>query len=500
MDVLSSLDNSTQIAVLTNTLKDEEGNSLPAHIKTLLDFMLNQSLSDILSRQRVCKYVTDDPNFLLNGGWPPLSSLHHRDGERTVSCQEKSCQFVAMAFNSFKNKITNMYTIDEDDADELVEYAWLQHCDEVRTALEQRPVQPTTRHGWLVACRDLCNILEIRGDDNGVWKRCKSQYDLFCKRITYAPVDPVAAASLPSAARKAMTTEEADAHCRAVSKFAVQCLDVLQEDVDYLIDMYDINLQPFKTMPHAQEGHQRKKLGVWFITAILAIMKHGDLNDEEKDDPNITGDLRPLRAGDPFKFRFANDRSEIGSGHWILTKESPDEVWYSIVDTATKNKTKSPPLKVPVHLRCPRFAKFLIEWREIMGDYQQTDEPWLLCNMSKKEEERTPLYKSEDSQAAMKFNSQTVRNYDKRVWESCGVDGPHDATRTASARRTRCGENRSNEMLHSKSQELNYQGRKRPRVESESDEQEAPPPGDDEASGWNQFRSPAPGGWDQVKR
>jgi hypothetical protein len=54
-------------------------------------------------------------------------------------------------------------------------------------------------------------------------------------------------------------------------------------------------------------------------------------------------------------------------------------------------------------------------------------------------------------------------------------------------------------MLHSKSQELNYQDRKRPRVESE-DEDEAPPPGDDEASGWNQFRSPAPGGWDQVKR
>jgi hypothetical protein len=230
--VLSSLDNPAQIAVLTNTLKDEEGNSLPGHIKTLLGFMLNQSLSDILSRQRVCKYVTDLPNFLLDGSWPPLSSLHHPDGERTVSCQEKSCQSVAMAFNSFKNKTANMYTIDEDDADELVEYAWLQHCDEVCTALEQRDVQPTTRFGWLVTCRDLCHILEICGDDTGVWKRCKSQYDLFCKRITYAPVDPVAAAALPSAARKAMTTEEANDHCRTVSKFAVQCLDVLQIHLD----------------------------------------------------------------------------------------------------------------------------------------------------------------------------------------------------------------------------------------------------------------------------
>jgi hypothetical protein len=479
MDVLNSLDNPAQIGVLTNTLTDGEGNSLPCHIKTLLGDMFNRSLSDILSRQRVCKYVTDLPNFLLDGSWPPLSSLHHPDGERTVSCQEKSCQSVAMAFNSFKTKTANMYTIDEDDADELVEYAWLQHCDEVCTALEQRDVQPTTRFGWLVTCRDLCHILEICGDDTGVWKRCKSQYDLFCKRITYAPVDPVAAAALPSAARKAMTTEEANDHCRTVSKFAVQCLDVLQIHLDDLFDMYcGINLQSFKTMPHAQEGHQRKKLGVWFITAILAIMKHGDLNDEEKDDPNITGDLRPLRAGDPFKFRFANSRSRIGLGHWILTDESTGEVRYSIIDTACKNKKKSPPLKVPVHLRCPRFAKFLIEWREMMCKYQNTDEPWLLCNMSKKEEERTPLYKSEDSQAAMKWNSQTVRNYDKRVWESCGVDGPHDATRTASARRTRCGENRSNEMLHSKSQELNYQGRKRPRVESE-DEDEAPPPGDE---------------------
>jgi hypothetical protein len=494
--VLSSLDNAAQIAIVTNTLTDGEGNSLPCHIKTLLGFMLNQSLSDILSRQRVCKYVTDDPNFLLNGGWPPLYSLHHPDGERTMSCQEKSCQHVAMAFNGYKNKSANMYTIHEDDADELVEYAWLQHCDEVLTALEQRPVQPTTRHGWLVACRDLCHILEICGDDTGVWKRCKSQYDVFCKRITYAPADPVAAAVRPSAARKAMTTDEANTHCRAVSKFAVQCLDVLEEELGHMFDT--IKLQPFLKMPHAQEGHQRKKLGVWFITAILAIMKHGDIDDEASEDPNITGDLRPLRAGDPFKFRFANDRSCIGSGHWILIDESTGEVWYSIIDTATKNKKKSPPLKVPVHLRCPRFAKFLIDWRDTMCEYQNTYEPWLLCNMSKKVEERTPLYKSEDSQSAMKWNSQTVRNYDKRVWEACGVDGPHDATRTASARRTRLGENRSNEMLHSKSQELNYQDRKRPRVESED---EAPPPGDDdEASGWDQFRSPAPGGWDQVKR
>jgi hypothetical protein len=497
MDVLNSLDNPAQIGVLTNTLTDGEGNSLPCHIKTLLGDMINQSLSEVLSRQRVCKYVTDLPNFLLNGSWPPLSSLHHRDGERTVSCQQKSCQFVNMAFNSFKKKTTNMYTIDEKDADEFVEYAWLQHCDEVRTALEQRPVQPTTRFGWLVTCRDLCHILEICGDDTGVWNRCKSQYDLFCKRITYAPVDPIAAAALPSAARKAMTTEEANDHCRAVSKFAVQCLDRLKKELESL---FDIDLQSFMKMPHAREGHQRKKLGVWFITAILAIMKHGDLDDEESEDPNITGDLRPLRAGDPFKFRFANSRSRIGSGHWILTDESTCEVWYCIIDTACKNKKKSPPLKVPVHLRCPRFAKFLIGWRDTMCEYQDTDEPWLLCNISKKIEDRTPLYKSEDSQSAMKWNSQTVRNYDKRVWEACGVTGPHDATRTASARRTRLGENRSNEMLHCKSQELNYmyQDRKRPRVESED---EAPPPGDDdEASGWDQFRSPAPGGWDQVKR
>jgi hypothetical protein len=424
------------------------------------------------------------PNFLLDGSWPPLSSLHHPDGERTVSCQEKSCQFVYMAFNSFKKKTTNMYTIHEDDADEFVGYAWLQHCDEVHTALEQRDVQPTTRHGWLVSCRDLCHILEICGDDTEVWSRCKKKYDLFCKRITYAPVDPVAAASRPSAARKSMTTEEADAHCRAVSKFAVQCLDELPF---YTKDLGVSDLQSFMTMPHAQEGHQRKKLGVWFITAIIAIMKHGDLDDETRCDlfgdymngyVDITGDLRPLRAGDPFKFRFANSRSPIGSGHWILTDDSTGEVWYSIIDTACKNKKKSPPLRVPVHLRCPRFAKFLMEWRDRMREYQNTDEPWLLCNISKILEERTPLYKSEDSQAAMKFNSQTVRNYDKRVWEACGVDGPHDATRTASARRTRRGENRSNEMLHSKSQELNYQDRKRPRVESE-DEEEAPPPGDE---------------------
>jgi hypothetical protein len=37
------------------------------------------------------------------------------------------------------------------------------------------------------------------------------------------------------------------------------------------------------------------------------------------------------------------------------------------------------------------------------------------------------------------------------------LSGPHDLTRTASARRTCRGANRSNEMLHNKSQEINYQ-------------------------------------------
>jgi hypothetical protein len=124
-----------------------------------------------------------------------------------------------------------------------------------------------------------------------------------------------------------------------------------------------------------------------------------------------------------------------------------------------------------VHKRCPRLATLLLQWRDLTRTYTNRAESYLLCNIHKKKEKRTPLYKEGRSKAIVKWNAEQVRNYDQRVWDSSGIEGPHDTTRTASARRTRLGENRSWEMLHNKSQEINYQsgGRKRARTEPDDE-------------------------------
>jgi hypothetical protein len=233
-------------------------------------------------------------------------------------------------------------------------------------------------------------------------------------------------------------------------------------------------LQKTFTMDSALTGQQRKKLAIWFITSILALMKHGDVTDELTPDEHVTGDLRPLRTGDPFKMQFASATSAVGQGSWILTNDESKQVFYSIIDSCTKNNHKTPPLTVPVHERCPLLAGFLLQWRKLMCTYQNTEEPFLLCTMSLDAAKRTPLFKTGDSRSILKWNSDTVRNYDQRVWLSSGIDGPHDTTRTASARRTRAGPNRSHEMLHNKSQEINYQSDgKRARVAASGSDIEA---------------------------
>eukprot|EP01047_Picozoa_sp_COSAG01_P123217 COSAG01_NODE_52132_length_349_cov_0.604000_1_plen_94_part_10 len=94
-----------------------------------------------------------------------------------------------------------------------------------------------------------------------------------------------------------MTTEEADEHCKAVSQFAVKLADELEPVMEQLDELDETalakRLQTFHRIEWVQEGYQRKKLGVWIETMLLALMKHGDLTDESQGSGEVTGDLRP---------------------------------------------------------------------------------------------------------------------------------------------------------------------------------------------------------------
>eukprot|EP01047_Picozoa_sp_COSAG01_P057224 COSAG01_NODE_6590_length_3589_cov_56.646421_3_plen_429_part_00 len=422
--LLSTLDNETQIRILGSTLKGPTNEPLTQAQKVLFIDSATAALKRIQSEVNICAFVQDNPNFLLDLTFPPNPTKHHPDGVHTMASQETYATHIITAFNCYKQKASNIRTVDESDSDELVSYNWLQHCQEVLSALEKRDVQPTTRHTWLTACRDLCIVLEMcDSEQRQVWTRCKTSYDKMCKTIMYSRTDSPATAK-PSAKRKQMTTGEADTHCKAVSNFAVTCINTLLPKLSDLLTMNPLTmakqLQKTLTMDSAVTGQQRKKLGIWFITSILALMKHGDVTDELTPDDHVTGDLRPLRTGDPFKMQFANDTSTVGKGSWILTNDESKQVFYSIIDSCTKNNHKTPPIRVPVHERCPLLAGFLLQWRKLMSTYQNTQEPYLLCSMSLDAAKRTPLFKTGDSRSILKWNSDTVRNYDQRVWLSGG--------------------------------------------------------------------------------
>jgi hypothetical protein len=176
------------------------------------------------------------------------------------------------------------------------------------------------------------------------------------------------------------------------------------------------------------------------------LWQHGQCDD---------ADLRPMRTGDPFKFKFATVNSATGHGSWIICGDN-DEVFASMKHSSTKIGASA---RVPLHDRCPELAKFLTLWSKIMNVYQDSDEPHVACRITTFKAKRTPMNGSSDAQ-----------NTSKRAFKSAGMpDACQNMTRVASSRKTREGPNRSEETLHSSAQEHNYQNRepKRPCVEVE---------------------------------
>jgi hypothetical protein len=212
----------------------------------------------------------------------------------------------------------------------------------------------------------------------------------------------------------------------------------------------------------AARKHSKKRLGTWAIDCILMLWQHGQCDD---------ADLRPMRTGDPFKFKFATVNSATGYGSWIICGDN-DEVFASMKNSSTKIGASA---RVPLHDRCPELAKFLKLWYQVMKVYQGTDEPFLACRITTFKAKRTPMNGRSDAQ-----------NANKRAFLSAGMsDASQNMTRVASSRKTREGPNRSEETLHNAGQEQNYQNHvpKRPRVEAE----------DLTEPDWDQFRCPAPG-------
>eukprot|EP01048_Picozoa_sp_COSAG05_P034045 COSAG05_NODE_14002_length_411_cov_1.108974_1_plen_136_part_11 len=127
------------------------------------------------------------------------------------------------------------------------------------------------------------------------------------------------------------------------------------------------------------------------------LWKHGQCDD---------ADLRPMRTGDCFQFRFASVNSATGFGSWILFGDD-EQVIASMKNSSTKIGASA---RIPLHDRCPELAKFLKIWYTIMKIYQDTDTPWLACRISTFKESRVPLDGASDN-----------FNHNKRAFLSAGL-------------------------------------------------------------------------------
>ena len=216
---------------------------------------------------------------------------------------------------------------------------------------------------------------------------------------------------------------------------------------------------------HAVDGQNKKKLGTWALDLMLMLWKHGQCDD---------ADLRPMRCGDCFKFKYATVNSPTGQGSWIIFGDD-QQVFASMKNSSTKIGASA---QIPLHDRCPELAEFLKLWFTIMKIYQDVDTPWLGSRISSFKESRVALQGVDDS-----------FNHNKRAFLSAGMkDATQNMTRVASSRKQREGPNRNEETLHNSEQEIAYQNNKRPRVEEDLTTEHE----------WDQFRNPAPGGWDTT--
>jgi len=196
----------------------------------------------------------------------------------------------------------------------------------------------------------------------------------------------------------------------------------------------------------AADNHNKKMLGTWALDTILMLWQHGLCDDL---------DLRPMRTGDCFKFKFAAANSATGHGSWIIFGDN-DQVFGSMKNSSTKIGASA---RIPLHDRCPELAHFLTLWSKIMKVYQDSDQPYVACRITTFTAKRTPMDGGSDAQ-----------NTSKRAFKSAGMPNfCQNMTRHASSRKKREGPNRSDETLHNPAQEQAYQNRgpKRPCMEVE---------------------------------
>ena len=445
--ILSNVDDETQLRIVAGTLCG--GELTDAEKQQLVD-STKQTLLKFTIQSNVKQYVADHPDFLLERMFPPIDTKGFPDGKISIVTQQNMAKALAMVFNCVNGKEADMWVVADDMQEDFLSGNWLQNVPTIDSALKKRNSRGKSRRAWYDACRQLCRVFEITDSDNQCdWPKIRTEYETLIKFIDYGKDDQETTAGThdgkqSSEKYKDMSVEQAGEHIQSVREYTAKLLAFVEPLMRELTGKTEKQLAKalsrFYIFEHAVDGHRKKRLGTWAQDCMLMLWKHGQSDD---------ADLRPMRGGDCFKFKFASVNSPTGHGSWILCGDD-GEVFASLKNSSTKIGGSG---RIPLHDRCPELAKFLIVWYNIMKVYQNTETPWLACRISTFKDNRVPMHGEHDS-----------FNHNRRAFQSAGLkNASQNMTRVASSRKKREGPNRNEETLHNTSQEIAYQSRaKRP--------------------------------------
>ena len=306
-DLLSTLDDETQIRVLAGTLCN--GVLTDAQKQQLVD-STKQTLLKFTIQSNVKQYVADHPDFLLERMFAPIDTKGFSDGKISIVTQQNMAKALAMVFNCVNGKEADMWVVADDMQEDFLSGNWLQDPPTVDSALKKRNSKGKSRRGWYDACRQLCRVFEITDSDNQCdWPAITKQYELLIKFIDFGRDDQENTAGThdcqqSSEKYKSMTEEECDAHIKAVRDYSAELLTFVQPLLESLTGKTEKQiakgLSKQIVFTDAVDGHNNKRVGTWALDCMLMLWKHGQCDDE---------DLRPMRGGDCFKFKYANVNS-----------------------------------------------------------------------------------------------------------------------------------------------------------------------------------------------
>jgi hypothetical protein len=434
--ILSSLSN-TQTITTVYADKICQMEQLGPNAQTLLIATINTTIRDLKAKQSAAEFVAENPLHVLQYKLPGLL-VGRCEGSLSENEQQQKCKRLMTVYNLLAGNDTLSKISDENTADFLT-YGFLTNPEAIDRALYTAYSKADTRRMMLDACRYQCLLLNCcQTNDDPKYFKLSNHFERLMTKCSYAPVDPTHVGTRDGKRTRQqyedLTQDDADAHISDVQYSATSLKTFIDPLLQTLMDEAKKgNPQQVCTKALSRMyGYQneKKRLGTWVQSYIMLATKHGTADSDE---------LRSLRTGDWQRMKLGSLTTELGEDSIIVQSEK--ELTLHVVSTKIKFRCT-----IPLHVRCPELSQFFTDvWIPIMKEYQNTDQPYILCTILNNPEKRKQL------------SADAVEKLNTRALKAAGIQGTTNFSRHCDAKRTRTGVNRPEESAHGAQQDIQYQ-------------------------------------------